>query len=81
MYSGLIVQLQKVYGETPFSMTYGTEVVIPSEIGLSSIRISDFALEENNDKLAEDLDLLEERKEMALIRLVDYQQKMAQRYE
>lgn len=43
-----------------FSMTYGTEAVIPSKIGLSSMRISVFAPEENNDKPAEDLDLLEE---------------------
>ena len=62
-------------------MTYGTEAMIPSEIGLSSMRISNFALEENNIKLAEDLDPLEERREMALIRLADYQQKMAKRYE
>ena len=31
--------------------------------------------------LAEDLDLLEERQEMVLIRLVNYQQKLAQRYD
>ena len=54
-------------------MTYGTEAMIPSEIGLSSMRISNFALEENNIKLAEDLDPLEEWREMALIRLADYQ--------
>ena len=66
--------------ETPFSMTYGIEAMIPSEIGLSSMRISNFAPEENNDKLAEDLDLLEEQREMTLIRLADYQQKMAERY-
>lgn len=56
-----------------FSMTYGTEAVIPSKIGLSSMRISVFAPEENNDKPAEDLDLLEEWREMALMRLADYQ--------
>jgi len=29
-------------GETPFLMTYGTEVVILAEIGLSGMRVSDF---------------------------------------
>ena len=58
--------------ETPFSMTYGTEAVIPSEIGPSSIRISDFTPERNDVKLVDDLDLREERQEMALIRLADY---------
>lgn len=46
--------------ETPFSMTYGTEAVIPSEKGPSSIRISYFTLERNDVKLVNDLDLLEE---------------------
>ena len=30
-------------GETPFSMTYGVEAVIPIEIGLSSMRVIDFS--------------------------------------
>ena len=30
-------------GETPFSMTYEVEVVIPIEISLSSIRVADFS--------------------------------------
>ena len=55
-------------GETPFSMTYGTEAMIPMEIGLCSMRVSDFTPEKNNTKLANDLDLLEERREMFLIR-------------
>ena len=46
--------------ETHFSMTYGTEAVIPSEKGPSSMRISDFTLERNDVKLVDDLDLLEE---------------------
>ena len=41
-------------------MTYGTEAVIPSEKGPSSIRISYFTLERNDVKLVNDLDLLEE---------------------
>ena len=27
-------------GETPFSMTFGTETVIPVKVGLSSMRVS-----------------------------------------
>ena len=30
-------------GETPFSMTYGVEAIIPIEIGLSSMRVTDFS--------------------------------------
>ncbi|XP_075658971.1 uncharacterized protein LOC142628820 [Castanea sativa] len=29
-------------GETPFSMTYGTEAVIPIKVGLSSMRVTNF---------------------------------------
>lgn len=36
-------------GETTFSMTYGTEAVIPIEISLSSMRVIDF-MRSNNDK-------------------------------
>ena len=59
-------------GETPFSMTYRIEAMIPTEIGLSSMKVSNFSLENNDTSMAEQLDLLEERREMALVRLVDY---------
>ena len=59
-------------GEMPFSMTYRIEAMIPTEIGLSSMKVSNFSLENNDTSMAEQLDLLEERREMALVRLVDY---------
>ena len=52
--------------ETPFSMIYGTKAIIPSKIGRSSMKISNFTPDRNDANLAEDLDLLEERWEMAL---------------
>ena len=48
---------------------------------MSSIRVSGFSPDSNNKLITKQLDLLEERREMATIRLVDYQQKMAQRYD
>ena len=59
-------------GEMPFSMTYRIEAMIPTEIGLSSMKVSNFSLENNDASMAEQLDLLEERRAMALVRLVDY---------
>ena len=59
-------------GEMPFSMTYRIEAMIPTEIGLSSMKVSNFAPENNDANMAEQLDLLEERREMALIKLADY---------
>ena len=45
-------------GETPFFMSYGTKVVIPVEISMSSIRASDFSPDSNEGMMAEQLDLL-----------------------
>ena len=38
-------------GETPFKITYGTEVMIPVEVGVTSTRRATFREEENDDKL------------------------------
>ena len=46
-----------------------------------SMRVLDFSLASNEELMTEQLDLLEERQEMATIRLVDYRQKMARRYD
>ncbi|XP_075665999.1 uncharacterized protein LOC142635802 [Castanea sativa] len=68
-------------GVTPFSMTYEAEAMIPMKIGLYSIVVLDFTLKNNDTILAKPLDLLEVRREMALIRLANYKQKLAQRYD
>ena len=65
--------------KTLFSMTFWAEVVIPVEVGLSSMRVACFSLYNNNAYMTEQLDLLEENQEMAKIRLADYQQKLVQR--
>ncbi|XP_021975483.1 uncharacterized protein LOC110870606 [Helianthus annuus] len=52
--------------ETPFSLTYGTEAMIPAEVGLHSLRR--LSTDDDNDRLLwEGLDLLEERREAAAI--------------
>ncbi|GJR53777.1 hypothetical protein Tco_1404298 [Tanacetum coccineum] len=55
-------------GDTPFSLTYGTEAVIPAEIGMPTIRTAEVDLVQNNEALEINLDLLEERREEAAIR-------------
>ena len=47
-------------GETPFSMTYGVEDVIPLETGFSTLRMSSFTLSNNDGLLEKNLDLIEE---------------------
>ena len=47
-------------GETPFSMTYGTETVIPLKTGFPTLRTSSFTLSNNDRLLGMSLDLIEE---------------------
>ena len=64
---------QRSTGETPFSLTYGAEAMIPVEVNLCSARVSGFNTSQNDDQLIERLDLLEEYRDTATIRLVEYQ--------
>ena len=49
--------LRKSTGETPFSMTYGAEAVIPLENGFPTMRSSAFTSDGNDDLLKKNLDL------------------------
>ena len=59
--------------ETPFSLTYGTEVVISAEVNLCSAGVVGFVPTQNDRLLVECLDLLEEYREAVTIRLAKYQ--------
>ncbi|KAK0582161.1 hypothetical protein LWI29_022202 [Acer saccharum] len=67
-------------GETPYSMAYGAEAVIPVETSFSSPRVQLFQLKLNIDMLKYGLDELEERRERAQIRNTTYQQRVARYY-
>ncbi|XP_028058479.1 uncharacterized protein LOC114262317 [Camellia sinensis] len=60
-------------GETPFALAYGMEAVIPLEICMPTIRSKSFQPNLNNEAVALELDLAEERKERALIYIAAYQ--------
>ena len=62
--------------ETPFSMTYGFEVVIPLETRFLTLRTSMFTPDNNVQLLQKSLDLIHERREVAMIQLAHYQQKL-----
>ncbi|GJT61427.1 reverse transcriptase domain-containing protein [Tanacetum coccineum] len=67
-------------GETPFSLTYGSEAVIPAEIGMPSYRTLMIREEFNEEEQRLNLDLLQERREAAAIREARYKSKMEQYY-
>ena len=59
-------------GKTPFNLTYGTEAVIPVEIGLTNIRKEFFDEHNNNDQLKLNLDCLDEVKDQASQKMAKY---------
>ncbi|PWA75735.1 reverse transcriptase domain-containing protein [Artemisia annua] len=67
-------------GETPFSLTYGSEAVIPAEIGMPTFRTMMTNARDNDDEINLNLNLLEERREMAAIREAKYKKKVEQYY-
>ncbi|KAJ0972627.1 hypothetical protein J5N97_020586 [Dioscorea zingiberensis] len=69
-------------GESPFSLTYGAEAVIPAEIGMPTLRTQQtFSLEENEKNLRAELDLLEERRETAETKAAIYRQRVKRFYD
>ena len=68
-------------GETPFSMTYGAKTVIPLETGFSTSKTSSFNPRDNDEQLTKSVDLIEEKRENAIVQLAYYQQKLKQDYD
>ncbi|XP_030929646.1 uncharacterized protein LOC115955594 [Quercus lobata] len=68
-------------GETPFSMTYGAEAVIPLEVNFPTQRTTTFCPAANDKLLEKGLDLIDERREGAMVHLANYQQKLKQGYD
>jgi hypothetical protein len=65
--------LRRSTGETPFSLAYGTEAVIPLEVNFPTMRTTQVVAGGNDAALENSLDFTDERRETALIRLGDYQ--------
>ena len=61
-------------------MTYGAKAVIPLETGFPTLRTSSFTPSNNDELLGKSLDLIEERRENAMIQLTYYQHKLKQEY-
>ena len=62
-------------------MTYGAETVIPLETGFPTTRTSSFNPKDNDKQLTRSLDLIEEKRENAMVQLTYYQQKLKQSYD
>ncbi|RVX04492.1 hypothetical protein CK203_018396 [Vitis vinifera] len=67
-------------GNTPFALAYGMDAVIPTEIGLPTIRTDAAKQNDANTELGRNLDWADEVRESAAIRMADYQQRASAHY-
>ncbi|XP_057775328.1 uncharacterized protein LOC130994298 [Salvia miltiorrhiza] len=68
-------------GETPFSLAYGMEAVIPTENEVPTARHELTTDDGNQEVMCHELDLLDEKRNKANIRLASYQQSIARHYD
>nr|GEV81993.1 reverse transcriptase domain-containing protein [Tanacetum cinerariifolium] len=66
--------------DTPFSLTYGTDAVIPIKNSMPTLRTAEIDMVQNDEALEINLDLLEERSEQAAIREERSKAKMEKYY-
>ena len=64
-------------GETPFRLAYGSDAVIPAEVGLTSYRVENYVEGKNEEAIRLQLDLVDDVRATAEQRLARYQNLMA----
>ena len=62
--------VKEATGHNPFSLVYGSEAVLPVEIGMSSTRVTYYSHKENEQEKRTNLDLLPETRGNALLRSI-----------
>ena len=62
-------------------MSYGAETVIPLKTGFPTLRTQSFNPSDNDELLERSLDLIEEKRESAMVQLAYYQHKLKQGYD
>ena len=67
-------------GETPFSIAFGTETILPIETLIPSGRVENFDAATNEECLRLSIDLIEERRERADLHNQVYKQRVARHY-
>ncbi|XP_059650748.1 uncharacterized protein LOC132296579 [Cornus florida] len=69
-----------LWGETPFLLAFGSEAVVPAEVGVTNFRTEHYEPRANERELLLSLDLIEERRELTQIRTAAYQQMVSRYY-
>ena len=68
-------------GETPFTLAYGSEAVIPAEVHMANHRVLMYQEKENTEQLRLNLNLIDEIRMDAERRTVKYKNLMARQYD
>ncbi|XP_010451170.2 PREDICTED: uncharacterized protein LOC104733278 [Camelina sativa] len=73
---------RRATSETPFSLVYGVDAVVPADIEVPGVRTSlnPLRAEENEEFLQDTLDTINERRDQALVRIQNYQNAVARYY-
>ncbi|GJX47166.1 reverse transcriptase domain-containing protein [Tanacetum coccineum] len=74
------IMIKLSHDDTPFSLTYGTEAVIPAKIRMPTYRTAVVDAVHNDEELRLNLDILEERRERTTIREAKAKLKMTKYY-
>jgi hypothetical protein len=76
----LRTNINRATKDTPFSLVYEAEAVLPPEIYLKSARVAHFNLEDQVEARELDVNLLEERRNTALSNVRKYQAALKRHY-
>ena len=66
-------------GISPFTLTYGMEAIVPTEIGMLTLR-TDIPKQSNTESVIKDLDMADKLCEAAAVRIASYHHKLANLY-
>ncbi|RWW84290.1 hypothetical protein BHE74_00007114 [Ensete ventricosum] len=64
-------------GESPYSLAFGTKVVLPPEVVFPTLRVKNFTTEMSEAGLRENLDMLKKRRAKAHLKTLHYQRAVA----
>ncbi|KAL2242652.1 UNVERIFIED_CONTAM: Retrovirus-related Pol polyprotein from transposon [Sesamum indicum] len=67
-------------GETPFCLVFGTEALIPAEIGEESHRVAMYDPATNREERCLDLEIIEEKREIAYAKILHHKNLMMRSY-
>ncbi|XP_064966400.1 uncharacterized protein LOC135675135 [Musa acuminata AAA Group] len=67
-------------GESPYSLAFGTEAVLPPEVAITTLRTRSYDEKTSDEGLRAALDLLEERRANAHVRALSYKRAVARIY-